>query len=520
LNWQKSCLADLSQLQMITLINPNLIVQRNDIFTTGIIYMPVGLAYFAGAIRGSGFECSVIDAFGEKPNQYINESKFFLRGLTTTEVLCKIPPETRIIVLYAINLTYHRSLVQIVETIRPQFPDVPIVIMENTQAVTAYSLRRVQKEFYDVGVDYVITGESEVRGIEFIKALLQGKVKERIAKIDGIGFRDKETEHYTVPINKIENLDELPFPAWDLFPLENYWKLKYAHGPFETKSYLPVLTSRGCPYSCKFCVIPETNDAKWRPRSAKNVVEEMEELYLKFGVREFHIEDVDPTVNDKRTREICEEIIRRKIKIIWKISAGTKVETIRDESTIELMAEAGCRYISISPESGSPRVLKMIKKPFNLEHAVRLVKKMNEMGIYSQACFVLGYPGEENEDREMTMNMVHNLTKSGVDEIAIFIVTPVPGSDIYDMFSGYQDYSQLNFSPTWRKDYKELNEFRIRLYRNFLLWKLWYHPLKLSKQPVSFLRRKFNTKMEMTPYRALHTILFNKRSKKRRIHEN
>ena len=107
----------------------------------------------------------------------------------------------------------------------------------------------------------------------------------------------------------------------------------------------------------------------------------MEEHFHKFNVREFHIEDVNPTVNDKRTREICEEILARGLDVIWKISAGTKVETMRDERTIELMAKAGCKYISISPETGSPRVLDLINKPFKYGHAVNLVTKMNEVGI-------------------------------------------------------------------------------------------------------------------------------------------
>ena len=187
----------------------------------------------------------------------------------------------------------------------------------------------------------------------------------------------------------------------------------------------------------------------------------------------------------------------------WKIAAGTKVETIRSEETIDLMARAGCRYISISPETGSPRLLKEMRKPFNLDHAVRLVRRMNKAGIRSQACFVLGYPGETIEDLQMTKSLVHDLTRVGVDEIALFIITPVPGSAIYEQLQGYKSLSELNFSPTWREDYQRLSRFRLRLYARFLLWKLRYHPLKLLRQPVNFLRRRFETKMEMVPYRAM-----------------
>jgi radical SAM superfamily enzyme YgiQ (UPF0313 family) len=320
-------------------------------------------------------------------------------------------------------------------------------------------------------------------------------------EVAGVGSPD----FYNPPGNVILDgeLDQLSYPAWDLFPLENYWALKFGHGPVTSGRYLPLLTSRGCPYPCKFCVVPATNNQKWRARSAANVVAEMQYYIEEFEVHEFHIEDLDPTISDTRIREICAEIIERGLDVRWKLVAGTKVETIRSEETIDLMAQAGCNYISISPETGSAKVLKLMRKPFDLEHAVRLVKRMNEVGIRSQTCFVLGFPGEEDEDRQLTFEMVRDLTIKGVDEIALFIITPVPGSAIYDEFEGYNSLSDLNFTPTWRTDYQVLSKFRLDLYRHFLWWKLRYHPGKIIRQAFNFLIRRFETKMEMVPYRAL-----------------
>jgi len=495
---------------MITLINPNLVVQRDDIFTTGIVYMPVSLAYFAASLRSSGFRCAVIDAFGENPDQQWTEGNFMFRGLTPSEVADRIDPRSNAIVLYAGNTTYHTSLIRIICAARAVFPGIPIIAMENTQAVTAYSLRRAQEAFYDAGADFIITGEAEKRGVRLLKMLQCGKTKTDV-HIDGIGFRNNGKTVYTPPGKPIAHLDDIPFPAWDLFPLRNYWRLKYSHGPFETNRYLPLLTSRGCPYACKFCVIPETNRGQWRGRSARNIVDEIERHIRDFGVREFHIEDLNPTVNDMRVRAICEEIIGRNLDVIWKIAAGTKVETLKDEATLELMAKAGCRYISISPETGSPRVLRMIGKPFDLGHAFRMVRKMNHIGIRSQACFVLGYPGEGDLDRWMTRDLARRLTKAGIDEIALFIIAPVPGAEIFGEFSGHSEYSQLNFSPSWRKDYGKINAFRMSLYLWFLLWKALYHPVKFFRQPINFLMRRFQTKMEMVPYRVIKTCLLGRK---------
>ncbi len=493
----------------ICLVNPNLVLQRDDIFTTGVVYMPVSLAYLAGELVHNGITCHVIDAFGDSPNQFWQENQFIYRGLTPDQIVARLRGDEELIILYAINLTYHDSLVQIIRRLKERLPNIPVAILENTQAVTAYSLRRIQDEFFQLGADFIITGEGERRTLELVEAL-QAPTAERLAKlkqIDGLGFRCGDNTHYTPPTRKIADLDALAFAAWDLFPIQNYWRLGYAHGPLTTDKYLPLLTSRGCPYPCGFCVIPETNDQRWRARSARNVVDEMAHYKKTYGVTEFHIEDLDPTVKDSRTKEIAKELIERNLGVTWKICAGTKAETIKSEETIELMARSGCRYISVSPESGSPEVMKAIRKPFDIEHAIRLIRKMNSVGVKSQACFVLGYPGEQDKDRAMTRAMLKRLVREGLDEVAIFVVTPVPGSRIYGSLEGYTSYSQLNFSPSWRSDYETLNQFRVGLYRSFLLWKLRYHPAKIIRQCFNFLRRTFDTKMEMVPYRALHTYL-------------
>ena len=484
----------------IALINPNLVFQKNDPFTTGIVYMPIGLAYVAAVLRSAGHDVQVIDAFAEKTGQVRGAGNFSRLGMTDQEVIDALLPNTNLVFVYAINLTSHIATIGVVGAVKDAFPNLPLAVVENTQAVTAYSLGQVAADFYQAGADYIITGEGE-RSVLALVAAIPASNHDAIRSIEGLGtsqFYNPPGRYFTE-----EELDALPWPAWDLFPLESYWELRFAHGPQFNDRYMPLLTSRGCPYPCLFCVVPATNRQKWRPRSAANVVDEIEHYVKTFQVKEFHIEDLDPTISDERIRDICEEIIRRELKVVWKIAAGTKVETIRDEATIDLMADAGCRYISISPETGSPELLKQMKKPFDLEHAVRMTGRMSEVGIHSQACFVLGFPGESDKDRKMTWEMVRDLTKKGVDEIAIFIITPVPGSAIYHQFEGFKSFSDLNFSPTWRHDYKVLSRFRLRLYAAFLWWKFWSHPMKFIKQPFNFMRRRFETKMEMVPFRAI-----------------
>ena len=128
---------------------------------------------------------------------------------------------------------------------------------------------------------------------------------------------------------------------------------------------------------------------------------------------------------------------------------------------------------------------------------------MNENKIFSQACFVLGYPGENQDDLNLTKKMIYNLTKNGIDEIAIFIISPIPGSEIFNSMSGYNNFSELNFSPTWRKDYSRLFKKRLQFYLMFLTLKMIFFPIKIIKQIWNFLTLNFQTKMEMVPYKYL-----------------
>ena len=486
----------------VALISPALVVQRADPFTTGIVYMPVGLASVAAAARHDGLDVTVIDAFGEATTSVRGDGAFWIFGLTPDTVAERVPAGTTLAVVYANAVANHLSVLELVRAVRRQHPQMPIAVLENTQAVTAYALSEVSGEMYSAGASFVISGEGERRVPQLARAVDRGDTLELLAAIDGLGW----PEHTPTPPAPIADLDALPLPAWDLFPLQGYWSVGHAHGPLTGDRYLPLLTSRGCPYPCRFCVVPATNRLAWRARSAASVVDEMAAHAQAYGVTEFHVEDLDPTINDTRTRAIAEEILRRGLRVSWKIASGTKVESIRDEETVALMARAGCTYISISPETGSPEVLRAMRKPFDRDHAERIVRAMSAHGIRSQACFVLGFPGETDTNRAATRQLVRALVSAGVDEIALFIITPVPGSAIFSELGGYGRLSDLTFSPTWRADFAELNRFRLSLYRQFLWWKLCRRPGAVMRQCLNFARRRFETKMEMAPWRAVTTM--------------
>lgn len=485
----------------ITLLSPNIITQKGDIFGSGIPYMPVMLVYLAGYLRSKGFEVNIIDAFGLSPHKIRDENNCIVHGLSKSEIVQRLPSKIDAICIYAESVVTHEIILAIISEIRKSDSSIPIIILENTQSAVAYSLKKVAHEFLYRNADYVILGELEVRSEKLLGYIHNSQ---HDTKIEGVIYR-KDFDAPTESIENISDFDSMPYPAWDLLPLENYWNLGYSHGPLSSKKYLPIITSRGCIFSCVFCIIPEINKKNWRPRSPKSVVDEIAFCVNTFNVREFHIEDPNPTLDKKRIKDICREIERRKLNVIWKLVSGTKIETL-DENTISLMKKAGCKYISFSPESGSVNVLKMMNKPFNHAYSLEMATIMHTLGIMSQACFVLGFPGETKNDRKETERFIRSMAIVGVDEIALFIMTPIPGTETFNRVLGYKQFNELTFSPSWRSDFKALNSFRKMAYGKFFFWKLIYHPIKSVKSIYHISRRSFELKVEMTIYRIYRTF--------------
>ena len=282
----------------LTLINPNIITQKGDFFGSGIPFLPITLAYIASFLRENNHQLQVIDAFGENPKKITETKEQFIQGLDTQEIINKIEKDTQIIIIYASLVITHNANLQLITQIRKQF-NIPIIVLENIHSVVGYSLIKVQQDFFNVGADFLVLGDSEHKCLEIIKSI----TTKQEPQTDGIIFK-YNNKIVTKPIKKYpKDLDVLPFPAWDLFPIKNYWDLAYSHAPMKN-NYLPLLTSRGCPNNCEFCITPFMLGRIWRPRSPKNVIDEMEYYIHKFNVNEFHIEDFNPTVNKERIVEL------------------------------------------------------------------------------------------------------------------------------------------------------------------------------------------------------------------------
>jgi hypothetical protein len=481
----------------ITLVSPRIAVQKGDLLGSGVPYWPLDLAIFAAFLRARDRQINVIDLFGMDPGRLSDHGDHYLQGRPLAELVeTDAVQNADLFVLYALSYMSHAELVDMARRLKQARPGIPVLVLENSQAVTAYALPPMAAGFFDAGVDALVCGDAYPNW-DAIEAWLEDRKR---PLPDNLVTPEDPLRPVTRPVSKTVSQ---PVPAWDLFNLEGYWHLPYSHGP-KVGRYLPILTSRGCPYPCDFCVIPETNARRWRPRPAAEVVDEMITLRDRFGVRHFQVEDVNPTVKASVWSEICDLLIQRRAGIFFYIVSGTKAETVRIEQ-VPRLAAAGCRYISISPESGSADVLHSIGKPFNYEHAIKLVAACRQHGIRTQACFLTGHPAETGASHRQSCDYLRRLVRAGLDEVAVFVVAAFAGSDIFNRrgVDMGNESALPSFSPKGRKDFEIYAQRRRELIRLFFIEKL-RRGMDLWLQGLRALFGHPQTKMENLPRRALY----------------
>jgi radical SAM superfamily enzyme YgiQ (UPF0313 family) len=480
------------------MISPRLALQKGDFLGSGVPYWPLELATLAAYALQTGDTVAFVDQFGANPSRLADAGDYYLQGEPIDAPAWRERLEqAEAFVLYAISYMSHGDLLVTIRWLKDSFPERPVAVLENSQAVTAYSLQCMAPSLFDAGADLLICGEPYFNWAA-IKRQLTEKCHEP-SIVPNVITRESRTS----PRRFHEKLDRYPIPAWDLMNLDGYWRLPYSHGP-KTRKFLPILTSRGCPYPCDFCVVPETNDKQWRGNDPEQVVDEMITLRDRYGVHDFQIEDLNPTVQPQRWEKICGLLIERKAGIRFYFVSGTKAETVPLDK-MALFAKAGCRYLSISPESGSSDLMQVMGKSFDYSRGVELISACKASGIRTQACFLVGHPNETKKDLELSNNYLSRLVRAGLDEVAVFILAPFAGSELYrrnDII--LNDKKPLvSFSPKGRADYKTLSRNRRMLIRTFLSQKFKYNGIELCLQGLRAILGVPETKVENLPRRMV-----------------
>jgi anaerobic magnesium-protoporphyrin IX monomethyl ester cyclase len=277
-------------------------------------------------------------------------------------------------------------------------------------------LKRIEVES---SLDYVILGEADGPVVE----LMLGTAP---AEIPGIMFRGGGRTWVRTPERPMErDLDSIPFPRWDMLPVEKYRIPKSsASGALR---FLPILSSRGCPFGCNYCPYPIGQGLKWRFRTPKNVVDEMEYLVKNFGVEHLLFRDPMFSMRQNRVVDICNEITRRGLKVSWKCE--TRMDCL-DEETIAAMARAGCVGVNFGVESIDPEIQKGVhRKPIMMDEFVEKVALCRKYDISTFAFFVVGLPGDTVDT---ILDSIEFAVKIRASWTQFTVATPFIGTPMHD----------------------------------------------------------------------------------------
>jgi len=384
-------------MKQIILINPQPVVLK-DIFAESVMYKnpPLGLGYIASAVRKKGFSVDILDMGPER--------------LLVKDILEQIKNQETKVVGISSFIANHGNGIRIAKHIKGSFPNVK-VIMGGPQASF------IPEEVLSCGcVDVVSMFEGEITFTELADAFINDKP---IDDILGISYLEDGHVVTTAPRPVIEDIDSIDFPAWDLIKQEKYQQPGV------------ILTGRGCPYKCIFCAASAVSGARYRIRSTKNVVDEIEYLYKEYNISYFFFADDTFTAEEEHCIDICREIRRRKLKIMWEAEA--RANTVNDRVVSE-MVKAGCMYVQIGAESGDNNILKTIGKNITTNTIEKAVKTFLSHGVSVVCSFIVGSPEDTTDTISKTIMFslkLRRLAPKTYSNSKFALLTPLPGTPVY-----------------------------------------------------------------------------------------
>jgi radical SAM superfamily enzyme YgiQ (UPF0313 family) len=387
------------------------------VIKSGTLYYPIWLAYATGLLEKEGHHVRLIDAPAE--GQSLE---------AVLELTRDFKPQ--LAVLDTSTPSIH-SDIQVAERIKKENPDCFIALVG-----THVSALPEETLGLNTSIDAIARGEYDFTLRDLASVIdSKGDLKD----VPGLSFRSNGEILRNIDRPYMKNLDDLPFVSSVYkrhLKVENYFYSITKH------PQITIMTSRGCPYQCSFCVYPQTiHGHTYRRRSVSNVIEEFKFIKKEFPhVKEIFIEDDTFTLDRKYCAEFSEKIISEGINIPW--TANSRVDV--SEETLKHLKGANCRLLCIGIESGDQTILDNIRKGIKLEQIKEFVKDAKRIGILVHACFMVGNPGETRETLKKTLNFAKGIKP---DTVQFFPLMVYPGTEAYRWASenGYlqtQDYTK------------------------------------------------------------------------------
>ncbi len=376
-------------------------------YPTHLITPPLGIGYISAFLKSKGIKCEIIDGL----NLDLDNRELAKRCQSADIVGISI---LSYYFLKAADLAKRlKKMGKIVVIGGPHVSALPLLSLEKTRA------------------DFAVVGEGEKVLLALVKEISSGKIN-KSQKIRKAPF--------------VANLSSLPFPDWEQINPAVYQKAPHG-GLVKHFPVAPIMTTRGCPYECKFCASPFLWQRKVRFRQPEEVVAEIEYLVSHFGVKEIHIEDDNFTLRRDHAERICRLILKKKLKIAWATPNGIRADKV-DLKLLKLMKRSGCYFVAFGIESGDQEILDNVAKHSNLQAIERAVNLAHRVGLITQGFFIFGLPGETEQTITKTINFAKSLA---LDKGQFLYLDVIPGSALW---------SELNFDQkvNWKLDsYHEIS---------------------------------------------------------------
>ena len=376
--------------------------------------LSLGLCYIASVLKENGHEVFIYNADHLDDNVYLDQRQL-LEGydnykkilseiehpiwLEVREKITEFAPHYIGIQMYTATYKSARNIAEIAKIVNQEIK----VVVGGTHP-TIDPVTTLQSGPYD----YAVFGEGEYTFLDIVSG---GNIREiaGVAYVDKAGGVRKNEERGFIQI-----LDSVPFPVRDGFINDA-----------NTMDLGAMITSRGCPFKCTYCVSPKIWKNRVRYRSIDNVVDELEYMVNKCSVDLIRFQDDTFTLNKSRVSDVCNGILDRGLKFQW--VCDTRVDRL-DTELLQMMKEAGCSRIKVGVESGSNKILKRVNKGITKEKILKAVSAIKEIGIPLTIYLMIGFPGETNEDARETIQFSEQID---ADYNSLSIVAPYYGTEMY-----------------------------------------------------------------------------------------
>ena len=420
----------------ILLINPpQTFFPGSDIPTANL---PLGLLYVATVLEEAGYKTEILDAFmTDLP--FRKKGEITEVGLTYKKIkekIKKIKPEiVGIGNPFTSQVDHAIKVANIVKEI-----DSSILTVVGGPHVTVVPIQFLEEA---KNVDIVVIGEGEYTMLDIVK-FSEGKKK--LKDIQGIAFRigNKLVLNSSRPF--IEDLDQLPYPAYHLVDMEKYLNPKKIEYRSFQKRAISMITSRGCPFNCNFCSVHLHMGKAFRAHSVDYIVNQIEYLVNKYRVKTIYFEDDNLTFDIKRFEAICDKIIAKGIKFQWETPNGVRADYLTLD-LLKKMKKTGCQSVFVGVESGDQQVLdNIIGKNLRLNNVVKFAYMCKKIGLRTGAFYIIGFPGETKETMTKTVEFALMLKRKYDVGMHLLFATPSYGARLYEKCK-QNGYIRGNLTP-------------------------------------------------------------------------